>query len=131
MLPPATHTLRLLAFAVPAALGVSAVQPLLGWASGQVGATWALSLGAPSLVVVGLLLLAARLSDSADDDRRPPWYAAWLLMPGSFLLAGAATMCIFGAFVEFDPIPPTCWALLGAGFVTFAAGLVWVRRAAR
>jgi hypothetical protein len=96
-----------------------------------VGATWAFSLGGPSLFVVGLLMATGRLSDDRDDARRPPWYSAWLLMPGSFLLAGAATMCIFGAFVQFAPIPPTCWALLGVGFITFAGALVWVRRAAR
>ncbi len=130
-MPPASQTLRLLAFAVPAALGVSAVQPFLGWLAGQVDATWAFSLGGPSLFVVGLLMATGRLSDDRDDARRPPWYSAWLLMPGSFLIAGAATMCIFGAFVQFDPIPPTCWALLGAGFITFSGALVWVRRAAR
>jgi len=116
---------------VPAALGVSALQPLLGWLAGQVSAAWALSLGGPGLFVVGLLMVAGRLSDDRDDTRPPPWYSAWLLMPGSFLLAGAATMCIFGAFVEFPPIPATCWALLASGFVTFAGALAWVRRAAR
>ena len=116
---------------MPAALGVSAIQPFLGWLAGQVGATWAFSLGGPGLLVVGLLMLAGRLSDNRVDERPPPWYSAWLLMPGSFLLAGAATMCIFGAFVEFDPIPATCWTLLGAGFILFAGALVWVRRAAR
>lgn len=131
MLPPASQTLRLLAFTVPAALGVSAIQPLLGWASGQVGGQWALSLGGPSLFVVGLLMATGRISDNRVDEKPPPWYSAWLLMPGSFLLAGAATMCIFGAFVQFDPIPATCWALLGTGYLTFAGALVWVRRAAR
>lgn len=131
MLPPASQTLRLLAFTVPAALGVSALQPLLGWVTGQVGGPWAVSLSGPSLVVVGLLLATGRLTDDRDDARRPPWYSAWLLMPGAFLLAGAATMCIFGAFAEFDPIPTTCWALLGAGFITFAGALLLVRRAAR
>jgi hypothetical protein len=60
-------------------------------------------------------------------DALPPWYTAWLLLPGSFLLAGAAAMCIFGALVEFALIPPAMWTLLVAGGVLWTAALALVR----
>jgi len=40
----------------------------------------------------------------------------------AFLLAGAATMCIFGALVEVSLITWTMWVLLIAG------SLLWRRR---
>jgi hypothetical protein len=58
---------------------------------------------------------------------QPPWYSAWLLLPGSFLLAGAAAMCIFGALVQFSLIPWTMWVLLVSGTLLWMAALVLVR----
>jgi hypothetical protein len=54
-------------------------------------------------------------------------YSAWLLLPGSFLLAGAAAMCIFGALVEFPLIPWTMWVPLTGGGLLWMAALVLVR----
>jgi len=129
-LPPASNSLRLLAFAVPAALGVSALQPVVAALTGQVSLEWALELSAPSLVTAGLLMVIARLTDRAGDAA-PPWYSAWALLPGSFILAGAASMCIFGAFIQLPQIRLAAWVLLAAGAVIWAAALAWVRRAAR
>jgi hypothetical protein len=127
--PPASTSLRLLAFTVPAALAVSAVQPLLAAMTGQVHMEWSLELAAPCLVGAGLLLIAARLTDRPGDFATP-WYSAWALLPGAFLLAGAASMCIFAAFVELPQIRPLAWELLVAGAIAWAAALAWVRRAA-
>jgi hypothetical protein len=129
-LPPGSTSLRLLAFAVPAALGVSAIQPLLAALTGQVSLNWALELAAPGLLTAGLLMVAARLTDRIRDFA-PPWYSAWALLPGSFILAGAASMCVFAAFVELAQIRLLAWGFLVAGAVTWAAALAWVRRAAR
>jgi hypothetical protein len=129
-LPPASRSLRLLAFAVPAALGVSAIQPLIAALAGQVSLEWGLELTAPSLLTTGLLMVAARLTDRAGDAP-PPWYSAWALLPGSFILAGAASMCVFAAFIELPQIRVLAWAFLVAGAVAWAAALTWVRRAAR
>jgi len=129
-LPPASRSLRLLAFAIPAALAVSAVQPLLAAFTQQVSLLWALELAAPSLLVAGLLMVAGRLTDR-KGDAQPPWYSAWALLPGAFLLAGAASMCLFGAFVEIPQIRVVSWELLPVGAIGWAAALVWVRRAAR
>jgi len=62
---------------------------------------------------------------------QPPWYSAWALMPGAFLLAGAAAMCIIGALVEFSAVMPALWILLLAGMVAWIAGLLVVRKASR
>jgi hypothetical protein len=62
------------------------------------------------------------------DLVQPPWYSAWLLLPGSFLLAGAAAMCVFGALVEFPAITSTMWTLLATGSLTWATAMVLVRR---
>ncbi len=129
-MPPGSTSLRLLAFAVPAALGVSAIQPVIAALTGQVSLNWALELAAPSLLTAGLLMAVARLTDRAGDFA-PPWYSAWALLPGSFILAGAASMCVFAAFVELSQIRMLAWSLLLAGAVTWAAALAWVRRAAR
>ena len=59
----------------------------------------------------------------------PEWTPAWVLLPGAFLLAGAAAMCVFGALVEFAAIPPTMWTLLASGAVLWAAAMALVRRA--
>jgi hypothetical protein len=114
---------------VPVVLAVCALQPLLAAVAGQVGLEWSLELSAPCLMGAGLLLVAARFTDRPGDFATP-WYSAWALLPGAFLLAGAASMCIFAAFVELPQIRPLAWELLAAGAVSWAAALAWVRRAA-
>ena len=129
-MPPASSSLRLLAFAVPVALGVSAVQPLLAALTGEVTMDWALQLAGPGLLAAGALMAIGRLTDRPGDFA-PPWYSAWALLPGAFLLAGAASMCIFGAFGQLGQARVLEWALLVAGTPAWAAALTWVRRAAR
>jgi hypothetical protein len=128
--PPASAMLRLLVFAVPAALAMSGVQPLLGAVEGGVGTRWALGLAGPALATAVLIFAVGRLLDRGDGVQ-PPWYAAWVLLPGAFLLAGAAAMCIFGALVEFSLIAGTMWALLAAGSVSWAGAMAVVRHASR
>lgn len=127
-MPKASTLLRLLAFAVPAALAMAGVQPLLGAAAGTVGVGWAIGLAAPAVGAAALIFGAAHLVDRGDMVQ-PPWYSAWLLLPGSFLLAGAAAMCIFGALVEFPSITPTMWTLLALGSLSWAVAMLLVRRA--
>jgi hypothetical protein len=129
-LPPASAILRLLAFAVPSALATAGLQPLLGAATGAVELRWAIGLTAPAVIVAGLVFVAGRLFDRGDSVQ-PPWYSAWMLFPGAFLLAGAAAMCIFGALVEFSLITWTMWVLLIAGSLLWAAAMVLVRSASR
>ena len=129
-MPPASAILRLLAFAVPAALAAAGVQPLLGAAAGEVELGWAIGLSAPAVVVAGLVFGAGRLFDRGDVVQ-PPWYAAWVLFPGAFLLAGAAAMCIFGALSELSLIPLAMWTFLIAGSVLWAGAIVLVRSASR
>ncbi|MDQ6720186.1 MAG: hypothetical protein M3003_05255 [Candidatus Dormibacteraeota bacterium] len=127
-MPKASALLRLLAFAVPAALAMAGVQPLLGAAAGVVGVVWALSLAGPAMSAAALIFGAGRLRDRGDLVQ-PPWYSAWLLLPGSFLLAGAAAMCIFGALVEFPIITWTMWTLLATGSLSWTTAMAFVRRA--
>ena len=122
--------LRLLAFAVPAALAAAGVQPLLGAATGTVQSGWAISLAVPAVAVAALVFGAGKLFDRGDAVQ-PPWYSAWILFPGAFLLAGAATMCIVGALVELWLITWTMWVLLIVGFLLWAAAMVLVRTASR
>jgi hypothetical protein len=122
--------LRLLAFAVPAALAAAGVQPLLGAAAGAVPFRWAVGLAAPAVVVAALVFGAGKVRDRGDAVQ-PPWYAAWVLLPGAFLLAGAAAMCIFGALVELSLITWTMWVLLIVGSLMWAAAMVLVRSASR
>jgi hypothetical protein len=129
-MPPASRLLRLLAFAVPAALALAGAQPLLGAASGAVGGGWALSLSAPALAAAAVVFLSGRLGDRGDIVQ-PPWFSAWLLLPGSFLLAGAAAMCIYGALIEFPTIHVMMWSLLAAGSTLWACGILIVRRTSR
>ena len=75
-------------------------------------------------------MVISRATDRPGDFA-PPWYSAWALLPGAFILAGAAAMCIFAAFVELPQIRIVAWGLLAGGAVAWAAALVWVRRAAR
>ena len=128
-MPPASTLLRLLGFTVPAALAVSALQPLLGSLAGQVPAPWALSLSVPCFGAAAVLLVAARMADVGK--RQPPSYAAWVLLPGAFMLAGAASMCIFGALVQVRSLPLICWSLLVAGVASWIFGLILVRLRAR
>lgn len=129
-MPRASAILRLLAFAVPAALTTAAVQPLLGATTGTVHARWAMGLTAPAVVAAALVFGAGRLFDRGDGVQ-PPWYSAWVLLPGAFLLAGAAAMCIFGALVELSIISRIMWALLAAGSMLWAGAMVLVRTASR
>ena len=115
---------------MPAVLAVSAAQPLLAALTGQAPLDWSLEVSAPSLAGAGLLMVAARLTDRPGDFATP-WYSAWALLPGAFLLAGAASMCIFAAFVQLPVIRPVAWELLAGGAVAWAVALAWVRRAAR
>jgi hypothetical protein len=129
-MPPASSMLRLVAFAVPASLALAGVQTLLGAAVGGVRFGWAIGLAAPAIGAAVLVFGAARLFDRGDAVQ-PPWYSAWVLLPGAFLLAGAAAMCIFGALIEFSMITTTMWALLVAGTTTWTGAIVLVRRASR
>lgn len=122
--------LRLLAFAVPAALAAAGVQPLLGAATGAVQPVWAIGLAVPAVVASALVFGAGKLFDRGDAVQ-PPWYSAWILFPGAFLLAGAATMCIVGALVELSLITWTMWVLLIAGSLLWGAAIVLVRSASR
>jgi len=129
-MPPASAMLRLLAFAVPAALAAAGVQPLLGAAAGAVQVQWAIGLAVPAIVVSALVFGAGKLFDRGDVVQ-PPWYSGWILFPGAFLLAGAATMCIVGALVELSLITWTMWVLLIAGSLLWAAAMILVRTASR
>jgi hypothetical protein len=129
-MPPASALLRLLAFAVPAALTAAGVQPMLGAAIGVVQLRWAFGLTAPAVIAAGLVFVAGRLFDRGDSVQ-PPWYSAWILFPGAFLLAGAAAMCIFGALVEFSLIAWTMWVLLITGSLLWAGAIVRVQTASR
>jgi hypothetical protein len=129
-MPRASAILRLLTFAVPSALAIAGVQPLLGAAAGVVGIGWAIKLAGPAVGAAALIFGAARLLDPGDLVQ-PPWYSAWVLLPGAFLLAGAAAMCVFGALVEFAAIPPAMWMLLASGTVLWAAAMALVGRASQ
>lgn len=118
--------LRLVAFAVAAGLGMAGVQPVVSAATGEVDMSWALILTGPALLTAMLVFAAAR-AVNRGDVLQPPWYSAWLLLPGAFLLAGAAAMCIFGALVEFALIPWTAWTLLAGGALLWMAAMVLVR----
>lgn len=125
-IPHPSAILRLVGFAVAAGLAMSGVQPLVAAVTGAVGMHWAFGLTAPAVVTAGLIFGAARISDRGDAVQ-PPWYSAWLLLPGAFLLAGAAAMCIFGALVQLSLIPWTMWVLLVTGGVLWTGAMVLVR----
>jgi hypothetical protein len=82
------------------------------------------------VVVAVLVLIAGRLLDRGDAVQ-PPWYSAWVLLPGAFLLAGAAAMCVLGALVEFSLITWAMWTLLAIGSLLWAAAMVLVRVGSR
>ncbi|HEY4913684.1 MAG TPA: hypothetical protein VIJ91_07185 [Candidatus Dormibacteraeota bacterium] len=129
-MPRASAILRLLAFAVPAALAAAGIQPLLGAATGAVKLSWAIGLTAPAVIAAGLVFGAGRMLDRGDLVQ-PPWYSAWILFPGAFLLAGAAAMCIFGALVELSLITWILWTLLIGGSLFWAGAMVVVRSTSR
>lgn len=129
-MPPASAMLRLLAFAVPSALAAAGVQPLLGAAAGAVQLSWAIGLAGPTIIAAALVFISGRARDRGDAVQ-PPWYTAWILLPGAFVLAGAAAMCIFGALVELWLITWTMWVLLIVGSLLWAAAMVLVRSASR
>jgi len=129
-MPRATALLRLIGFTVPALLFMAGVQPLLAAATGQVDSTWAVRLAAPAVAGALMLFAAARVLDRGDGVV-PPWYAAWVLLPGAFILTGAAAMCLIGALVQFAGITTAMWFLLGAGVVLWSGGMLVVRLASR
>ena len=129
-MPRASAILRLLTFAVPTALAMAAVQPFLGALTGGMGMAWATSLTGPALIAAVVIFAAARKFDRGDVVQ-PPWYSAWALLPGAFLLAGAAAMCIFGALVELPAIRLAMWILLSAGAVSWLTGMALVRAGSR
>ena len=124
--PHPSVMLRLVGFAVAAGLAMAGVQPVVAATAGEVDMRWAFGLTGPAVLTATLVFGAGRLFNHGDV-LQPPWYSGWLLMPGSFLLAGAAAMCIFGALVEFSLIPWTMWALLVSGGLLWTAALVLVR----
>jgi len=124
--PHPSAILRLLAFSVAAGLAAAGIQPLVAAATGSIDTRWAFGLTAPAVLTAGLVFGAGRMFDRGDAVQ-PPWYSAWLLLPGSFLLAGAAAMCIFGALVQFALIPWTMWVLLITGGLLWTAAMVLVR----
>lgn len=125
-MPRPSVILRLVGFAVAAGLAMAGVQPVLASAAGSVRLAWALGLSGPALITAALVFGAA-LIINRGDALQPPWYSAWLLLPGSFLLAGAAAMCIFGAFVEVSLIPLAMWVLLISGGSLWIAAMALVR----
>jgi hypothetical protein len=128
--PHPSALLRLVAFMVPSGLALSGLQPLVSAAAGTVGMRWAVGIAAPALIAAGLIFGAGRAFDRGDAVQ-PPWYSAWILLPGAFFLAGAAAMCIFGALVEMWLITWTMWVLLITGALLWTSALVLVRSASR
>jgi hypothetical protein len=128
--PHASVMLRMVGFAVSAGLAMAGVQPMIAAAAGLIRLRWALGLTAPAVIMAVLVFASGRITDRGDVVQ-PPWYTAWLLLPGSFLLAGAAAMCIFGALVELSLIPWTMWALLLAGGTLWLTATVLVRSYSR
>lgn len=125
-MPRPSVILRMVGFAVAAALAMAGIQPVVAAAAGAVRMQWAVELSAPAVVTAVLVFLAVRIFNR-NDAVQPPWFSAWLLLPGSFLLAGAAAMCIFGAFVELSLIPGAMLALLVSGGGLWIGGMALVR----
>ena len=128
--PPATTLLRLITFTVPCVLALAGLQPLVGAVAGVIPAPWALSLGVPALGGAVLLFAGARLLDRGDAVQ-PPWFSAWVLLPGAFTLTGAAAMCLIGALVQFAGVQASMWLLLGVGTVLWSGGVILVRQTSR
>ena len=129
-MPRATTLLRLIGFTVPALLLLAGIQPLLAAATGQVTTAWAVGLAAPAMGGAFLMFAAARLLDRGDSVA-PPWYSAWVLLPGAFALCGAAAMCLAGALIQLVAIQSAMWVLLIAGVVLWFGGMLVVRQASR
>jgi hypothetical protein len=125
-LPRPSVILRLVGFAVAAGLAMAGVQPVVAASTGSISTAWALRLTVPAVAVAAVVFVAVRLINRGDS-LQPPWYSAWLLLPGAFLLAGAAAMCIFGALVELAAIAPMMWTLLVSGGSLWIAGMAFVR----
>ena len=125
-MPRPSIILRLVGFAVAAGLAMAGVQPVIAAGAGSVRLGWALRLTVPALITATLVFGAATIINRGDAVQ-PPWYSAWLLLPGSFLLAGAAAMCIFGAFVQVPLITPAMWLLLISGATLWIAAMALVR----
>ncbi len=128
--PSSNVLLRLVGFMVPCVLLLSGVQPLVGAAAGGVETGWAMVLAGPAVLAALLLFFGGRLLDRGNSVQ-PPWYTAWVLLPGAFVLAGAAAMCILGSLVEFSRIAAAMWLLLGVGVVLWSGALLVVRHESR
>jgi hypothetical protein len=128
--PSAGSLLRLLGFTVPCLLALAGVQPLIGAAAGAVDAAWAVRLSVPAVFGALLIFAVARWLDRGGSVQ-PPWYSAWVLLPGAFTLVGAASMCIFGALVVLPAIASTMWTLLVAGAILWSGAMVLVRHESR
>ncbi len=100
---------------------------MLAAAAGSVRLGWAFGLTAPAVITAALVFVVTRLL-GRGNLRQPPWYSAWLLLPGAFLLAGAAAMCIFGALIEVALIPLALWSLLLSGGLLWIGAMALVRR---
>jgi hypothetical protein len=129
-MPRATTLLRLIGFTVPAVLLLAGVQPLLAAVAGRIDLAWAVALGAPAIASSLVLFAAARMLDRGDGVV-VPWYSAWVLLPGAFILTGAAAMCLIGALVQFTAITTAMWSLLVAGAVLWSGGMLVVRQTSR
>lgn len=128
--PPASSLLRLLGFMVPSVLLLAGIQPAVGAAAGGVDRGWAAILSGPAVIAAVLLFAAGRILDRGDSVQ-PPWYSAWVLLPGAFVLAGAAAMCLVGALVEFSAIAGAMWLLLAVGAVLWSGAMLVVRHESR
>jgi len=128
--PAASVLMRLLGFMVPCLLALAGVQPLIGAAAGAVGTGWAVRMTVPALAGAIVIFVAGRMLDRGNA-LQPPWYSAWVLLPGAFVLAGAAAMCIFGALVQLSVIETAMWVLLATGVPLWSGGLLYLRRASR
>lgn len=129
-MPRPSRILRIVGFAVAAGLAMAGVQPVIAAAAGSVPLGWAIGLTAPAVITAALVFAVVR-GFSRGDVVQPPWYSAWLLLPGSFLLAGAAAMCIFGALVRTPMIATTMWFLLLSGAAMWIGGMALVRAHSR
>lgn len=129
-MPRPSSILRMVGFAVAAGLAMAGVQPVVAAATGSVPIGWAIGLTAPAVVTAALVFIGVRLINRGDV-LQPPWYSAWLALPGAFLLAGAAAMCLFGALVEVSLIPPVMWLLLISGGSSWILAMALVRARSR
>lgn len=129
-MPRPSRILRIVGFAVAAGLAMAGVQPVIAATAGSVPLGWAIGLTAPAVITASLVFAVVR-GFSRGDVVQPPWYSAWLLLPGSFLLAGAAAMCIFGALVQTPMIATTMWLLLLSGAAMWIGGMALVRARSR